>query len=115
MGGMELVKFTGADADLAIAAAKALQESSAAANKHKKAADAAKAAIARLLADRRGIAVDALPAKTVVVIQANGSDVVKVERKAAQRFDQTAFSLVHADLVETFTKETPATYYDSLI
>src|SRR5689334_11407928 len=112
---MELVKFSGPDADVVRAAAKALQESSKEANRLKKQVDAAKEVLIRLLADKRSLIVDQLPDKTIVVIQADGKDAIEIKRKAQERFDQTEFGLMHPELQVKFMKSKPITYVDALV
>jgi precorrin-2 methylase len=112
---MELLKFTGEDAELVRAAAKALKEAAAVESKAKKNRESARDVIERMLAEKRALVVGTLPVKTVVIIQADGVDAVKLERKGRQQFDQKRFGLLHADLLEQFTDEQPATYCDSLL
>lgn len=112
---MVLVKFTGPEAELALAASRAIQQASKEENKHKKAREAGREVLARLLAKERDVFIDQLPPKTVIMVQCDGADAVKIEIKAQDRFDSKAFSLVHPDLALKFTRETPTVYCDSLL
>jgi hypothetical protein len=109
------LKFAGADAQLVRAAAEAIAENSKKANSFKKKADAAKEVLTKLLAEKRDIHLDRLQAKTVIIIQADDVDAVQISRKGREQFDKDSFSLLHGDLLEKFTGEVPATYFDSLL
>lgn len=109
------VKFEGKTSKLLLAAASALEAAKKEKNKHQKAEDNAKKVIARILLEERQINIDGLPDKTVLIVTCEGKDAIEVKRKGSQRFDSTAFALLHPDLQEEFTKSTPATYYDSLL
>lgn len=91
-------------------AAAALEE-----NRHKKARDAAKVIILRELFNRRALVVDSLKAGELVIVQVEGADVLKIERKAAQRLDQEALGAAHPDIVAQFTKPSVASYFSSLL
>lgn len=112
---MQLVKFTGKTAQLMTAAAYALEAAKKEKNKHQKAEEAAKEVVARLLLQERQVNIDLLENKEVVIVQCDGTDTMKVERKESQRFDGKEFALLHPGLSEEFTRATPATYFDSLL
>jgi hypothetical protein len=111
---MELIKLVGKDAELMTAAARALEKSKEA-NELQKDAEAAKELIARELLNLRKLNLDLLPAKTIVVVQCDGQDTIKIEIKESKRFDSKAFRLLHLQLSEEFTRPSPAKWFDSLL
>lgn len=112
---MRLLKFTGDDSNTLIHAARQLANAAAEENKQKKLRESAKVAIASLLLKSRDVDVSTLPDKETVLVQCDGVDTVKIDRKSSQRFDAKSFSLVHAVLSLEFTKASVATYFDSLL
>jgi hypothetical protein len=109
------IKFTGKDCEIIHAAARALQAAKKEKNKHFKAEESAKEIIARELKSKRQVDLDQLSDKEIVVVQCEGKDTVSVTRKPSDRFDQKSFALIHPNLVEEFTRPTPATYFDVLL
>lgn len=109
------VKLSGEDGRALKAATRAMAAAAIEENKHKKAREAAKTIIARELDRLRGIKLDALPAAEIVLVQVEGADVLKVERKESQRLDATALGAAHPELVTEFTKASVASYYSSLV
>jgi hypothetical protein len=112
---MVLIKFNKEDGRALEAASGAMAAAAVEENKHKKAREAAKTIIARELLQRRGVNLDNLPAKEIVLVQCDGVDVLKVERKESQRLDGAALGAAHPELVIEFTKPSVASYFSSLV
>lgn len=112
---MVLIKFSKADGLAIGEATLAMKEAAEMENKAKKARDAAKSIIGRELLQRRNVNLDELPAATIVMVQVEGDDVVKVERKASERLDSTALRQAHPEIVENFTRPSVASYFSSLL
>jgi hypothetical protein len=112
---MMLVKLSKEDGRAMEAASSAMAAAAGEENKHKKAREAAKMIIARELLQLRKISLDELPAGEVVMVQVDGRDVVKVDRKGTMRLDQEALRAAHPDVLDAFTRESVASYFSSLL
>lgn len=112
---MTLIKLSAADGEAVLAAARTLATSGPVKNSHEKACKTAKETIERELLRLRGVNVSALPEKEVVLVQCDGQDLLKVERKGAQKLDATALAAAHPELVSEFTRLSVASYFSSLL
>ena len=95
--------------------AQLLAEASVAENKHKKEREQLKELIQRDLKKLRSLDLDGLPARELVIVQCDGKDVLKIERKSSERVDLAALSQAHPEVAQEFTRASVATYYSSLV
>lgn len=109
------VKLSPSDGETIRLATVALAISAREENKHKKAREAAKTIIERELEKLRGIKLDDLQGAQIVIVQCDGVDLLKIERKESQRLDATALGQAHPELVAQFTKPSVASYFSSLL
>lgn len=110
-----LIKLSKTDGEALRVASQSLAVNAETENTAKKARDAAKKIIERELLAQRKIAVDQLSEKEIVLVQVDGVDVLKIERKGANRLDGTALAAAHPEIVTEFTKPSVASYFSSLI
>ena len=73
---------------------------------------AAKGYITAWLSTERKLDVDKLPVGSVIMIQVNGKDCIKVERKGQNRLDVTWLQTAQPEIAKQFTVTKPATYFD---
>ena len=111
---MIFVKLSAADGKRVAAASSAFAAAGEQENKHRKAKEAAKQILTRELKELRGIVLEELPAGELVVVQIDGRDALKVDRRASQRLDGPALGAAHPNLVEEFTKPSVASYFTVL-
>lgn len=109
------IKLSKEDGRALEAATEAMAAAAIAENTGKKARDSAKKIIERELLSKRQVTLDTLPDKEIVMIQVDGKDVLKIERKSSMRLDQSALSEAQPEIASQFTKPSVASYFSSLI
>lgn len=76
--------------------------------------EAAKSRLLTWLRKERSYDVESQPAGTIVIIQLNGSDCFKIERKGRSSIDIQRLRVERKDVAEEFRTESVATYIDAL-
>lgn len=110
-----ILKLSKADGAALLTAVQSLAVNGPIENAAKKARESAKKIIDRELINQRKVDPSTLPDKTLLTIQVDGKDVLKIERKSAQRLDTTALTAAHPDIAQEFTKSSVASYYSALV
>lgn len=108
-----LVKLSAADGAAIKQATASMSAAATEENKQKKARESAKAIIVRELKTHRPKMdpLDKLPAGEFVLVQVDGKDVIKIDRREAQRLDGDGLKAAHPEIVEKFTGPSVASYF----
>lgn len=110
---MILIKLSAADGAAIKQAVASMASAAAEENKQKKARESAKSIITRELKAHRPKMqpLDELPAGEFVLVQVDGKDVLKIDRREAQRLDADGLKAAHPEIVEKFTGPSVASYF----
>lgn len=109
------IKLSSSDGEALRTAVESLAKNSETKNAAEKATKAAKEIIDRELIKLRKVDPSQLAEKEIVMVQIDGVDVLKIERKGANRLDGPGLANAHPEIAAEFTNRGVASYYTSLL